>query len=450
MSAMSDFESQLRQAMSAAVADAQPPQAVMELVRRRNRRRNARLAVAGAVAIAVAVAVAPVVNALRSGGGRPAHGRTSGAPLFPGGGRILLRANGDLKWLYPDGRTVQIASGFAGARPDGSELLAWKHASPPGSSRFLPHGCFDPDCTRIHDLSYYTMNLDGSDSRLILPAAPPVGNRAMQYEDAQLSPDGSRLAYISQELRNGTKNIFLGASELWSVDLATGRKIDLGPYVSYIPFAWRDDATIIVDSPNGRSIQLVNVQDGSRTDYLTVDDPRLIGAYERARPGAGPPVSIGLDGWSPGPGPSALAVSLDGRARIGRNTNKPAEILVEKSRVLAFAPSSSPWISLTLKWGSNGVFLLDSQSGKCDCPDLWNNVTYAGTVHNEQLSRVQTISGTWDTSAVSPEGTVIALANVGVIDFSPVPSPACDLAGKCLHFQMKQVLGRGALLAWEP
>lgn len=449
MSTMSDFERQLREAMSAMVADAEPPPGVMERARRRHRRNNAWLASAGVVIVAAMVAVAPVVSALRTGEGRAGHGHTSGGLLFPGGGRMLLIADGDLKWLYPDGRTMQIASGFAGAIPDGGKLLAWKHANPRGASRFLPHGCSAPDCTRIHDLSYYTMNLAGSDSRLVLPAAPPVGNTAFQYENAQLSPDGSRLAYISQELRNGTKNIFLGASELWSLDLASGQKTDLGPYYAYTPYAWRDNTTILADSPDGTSIQLVNAQDGSRATYLTVHDPRLISAYERSRPGAGPPASISLDAWSPGPGNSTLAASVNAATRPGGTTNRPAEILMANSRVLTFAPSSSKWITLSVKLSASGVFLLNSRSGKCDCPDIWNSVTYVGTAHSQQLSPVPSIPS-WNASAVNPKGTVIAVDDGGIINLVPVPTPACDQAGKCLHFQMKQLLGRGALLAWEP
>jgi hypothetical protein len=101
------------------------------------------LASAGVVIVAAIVALAPVVSTLRAGEGRSGHD-TSGGLLFPGGGRMLLIAHGDLKWLYPDGRTVQIASGFAGAMPDGGKLLVWKHANPPGASRFLPHGCSAP------------------------------------------------------------------------------------------------------------------------------------------------------------------------------------------------------------------------------------------------------------------------------------------------------------------
>jgi hypothetical protein len=447
---VSDFERQLREVMSAMVADAEPPPDVMERVRRRHRRHNAWLSSAGVVIVAAMVAVAPVVSALQTGEGRTGHGHPSGRLLFPGGGRMLLLAQGDLKWLYPDGRTVQIASGFAGARPEGGKLLAWKHANPPGASRFLPHGCSAPDCTRIHDLSYYTMNLDGSNTRLVLPAESPVGNTAFQYENAQLSPDGSRLAYISQELRNGTKNIFLGASELWSLDLATGQKTDLGPYYAYTPYAWTDNTTILADSPDGTSIQLVNAQDGSRTTYLTVHDPRLISAYERSRPGAGPPAFISLDAWSPGPGNSTLAASLDARTRPFGTTNRLAEILVQNSRVLAFAPGRSKWITLTtMKLSASGVFLLNSRSGKCDCPDIWNSVTYVGTAHSQQLTRLPSIVSTWSAAAVNPEGTVIALYGGGIINLVPVPPPACDQTGNCLHFQLKQLLGRGTLLAWE-
>src|SRR6266702_3368202 len=433
--------------MSAMVADAEPPPAVMERVRRRHRRHNAWLASAGVVVVAAVVAVAPVVSALRTGEGRAGHGHASGRLLFPGGGRMLLIAHGDLRWLYPDGRTMQIASGFAGATPEGGKLLAWKHANPPGASRFLPHGCYDPDCTRIHDLSYYTMNLDGSDSRLVLPAESPVGNTAFQYENAKLSPDGSRLAYISQELRNGTKNIFLGASEFWSLDLATGQKTDLGPYYAYTPYGWRDNTTILADSPDGTSIQLVSAQDGSRTTYLTVHDPRLISAYQRSRPGAGPPASITLDATSPGTGVSTLAASLDARTRPGGNTDRPAEILMENGRVLVFAPGRSKWITLTMKLSASGVFLLNSQSGKCDCPDIWNSMTYIGIAHSQQLTPLPSILSTWSASAVNPEGTVVALYDGGVINLVPVTPPACDQPGECLNFQLKQLLGRGALLA---
>src|SRR5262245_630982 len=132
--------------MRAAVADAQPPAAVMDSVRRRYRRRSIWLAAAGTVTLAVLIAVVPVGDAVAGGGGRPVLSRPSDDPLFPGGGRLLLDRHGVLEWLYPDGRTRRLASGFAGAALAGRKLLAWKHSNPPGASRFLPHGCFDPDC----------------------------------------------------------------------------------------------------------------------------------------------------------------------------------------------------------------------------------------------------------------------------------------------------------------
>ena len=53
---MSDLETRLRAAMSAAVAGAEPPRAVLDLVRRRHRRRTARLAAACALALVVVAA----------------------------------------------------------------------------------------------------------------------------------------------------------------------------------------------------------------------------------------------------------------------------------------------------------------------------------------------------------------------------------------------------------
>jgi hypothetical protein len=417
---MTNFEQQLRDAMRAAVAGAQPPDSVMEKVRRRYRRRNARLAAASVAALAFLVAVVPVASALSGGDGRPAHGRTSGAPLFPGGGRLLLDRRGTLEWLYPDGKTTRIAHGFDGAKISAGELLAW---------RFTSHGA-----------SYYTMKLDGSQRRLVLPA-----ERGKQFDDiqAQLSPDGSRLAYIRQQVISQRKVV----RTLWVAELATGQRVDLGPVwwsFGWSSLAWRDDTTILATSADAKTLQLVNTVTRARSTYLAVTDRALVSAYEQARPGAGPPASIGSDGLGGSGTSAALAVWLD-----GRNTDPPAEILVERGRILAFAPRNSPQVSLTMTWGPNGVFLLQSQPVSCDCPGGGDSVTYAGTVHSERLTRVQTILNAWNAAAVNPESTVTALGYGGIIDFAPLPSPACDAVGKCLHFQMKQVTGRGTLLAWD-
>jgi hypothetical protein len=415
---MSDIETRLREAMRTAVADAQPPRAVMELVLRRHRRRKTRLAAASAIALAVVVAAVPVVGVLRGGTGRPAH-RPAAAPLFPGGGRLLFADGAGLEWLYPDGRTVQFASGFAGATPEGTGLLAWKQTK--------------------YGFSYYAMNLDGSAARLVLPAGH---SKQIGAVEAQLSPDGSRLAYDVQDIHPGGQV----TNEIWSADLETGQKSDLGPGSGV---AWRDNTTILTDSPGQRSLLLVNVSNRSRTTYLTVDDPRLVRAYERARPGAGPPAFISPDGWSPGGGPSALAVSLATRNSAGF-FSKPAEVLVEKGRVLAFAPNDRQQLVLT--WGPRGIFLL--QSGAGDNPPSWTNGTYAGTVHDAQLSRVRLfIDPGWDTGAFNPAGDVIALSTSegdGTVTFEAVPSPACKLAGACLRFPPRQLAAPGTLLAWEP
>src|SRR5258707_11567530 len=97
---MSNLEYQLREAMRAAVVDAEPRGEVMELVRRRYRRRNMRIAAVSALALATAVAAVPLADAWR-GGGPPAHPHSPAVRLFPGGGRILLRSDGELPRVSP-------------------------------------------------------------------------------------------------------------------------------------------------------------------------------------------------------------------------------------------------------------------------------------------------------------------------------------------------------------
>jgi hypothetical protein len=415
---MNDIECRLREAMRAAVADAQPPRAVMERVLWRHRRRNARIAAVSAVALAVAVAVVPLAGVLRGGTGRPAH-RPAAAPLFPGGGRLLFADGAGLEWLYPDGRTVEFASGFSGATPEGTGLLAWKQTK--------------------YGFSYYAMNLDGSAPRLVLPAGHSKQFGAIE---AQLSPDGSRLAYDVQDIHPGGQV----TNEIWSADLETGQKSDLGPGSGV---AWKDNTTILTDSPGQGSLLLLNVSDRSRATYLTVEDPSLVRAYERARPGAGPPTFISWDGWSTGGGPSAFAVSLAARSRPGF-FSKPAEILVEKGRVLAFAPNDRQQLALT--WGPRGTFLL--QSGAGDNPPSWTNGAYAGTDRGARLARLRVLGDQgWDAAAFNPAGNVIALIpsdDNDTVTFAAVPSPACGPAGACLRFPPKPLFGRGTLLAWEP
>jgi hypothetical protein len=415
---MNDIETRLREAMRAAAADAEPPRAVMELVLRRHRRRNARLAAVSAIALAAVVAVVPLAGVLRGGTGRPAH-RPASAPLFPGGGRLLFADGTGLAWLYPDGRTVQFAPGFAGATPEGTGLLAWKQTK--------------------YGFSYYAMNLDGSAPRLVLPAGHSKQFGAIE---AQLSPDGSRLAYDVQDIHPGGQV----TNEIWSADLETGHKSDLGPGSGV---AWQDNTTILTDSPGQGSLLLLNVSDRSRATYLTVDNPGLVRAYERARPGAGHPAFISWDGRSTGRGPSAFAVSLAARSSRGF-FSKPAEVLVGKGRVLAFAPDDRQQLVLT--WGPRGIFLL--QSGAGDNPPSWTNGAYAGTDRGARLARLRVLGDQgWDAAAFNPAGNVIALIpsdDNDTVTFAAVPSPACEPAGACLRFPPKPLFGRGTLQAWEP
>lgn len=432
---MANLERQLRAAMSAAVADAELRGDVMELVRRRHRRRTTRMVAVSAMVLAAAVAAVPLASTLRGGVGGAHRSRPV---LFPGGGRILLGSHGDLRWLYPDGRTVTIAFGYAGASLAGSELLAWKNVNPPGASRFLPEHCSDPECTRFYGVSYYTMNLDGSNVRLVLPAERPVGNTGIYHSEVQLSPGGARLAYLRvEQRRNGTTV----GSAMWSVDLRTGSRTDLGS--SSGVFVWQDNSTILAGSADGSALQLVNAGNGSRRTYLTIHDPRLVHAYQRARPGQGVPASITPDGWSPGSSPPALAASIAG----SKAHSLPAEVLIGQHRVLAFAPDSNPILWLT--WGRDGVFLL--HSGEGDDPGAWT--TYAGTVRSPHLVPAQTFGDPWDAAVFSPGGNVIAFfySNGDIIGLVPVTSPACDrTSGRCLRFQPKGMYRRGTPLAWTP
>jgi hypothetical protein len=409
---VADIEKQLKEAMTAAVAECEPPRAIMELVRRRYRRRNRNIAAAGVLILAVAITVTAVTGAVGEPAA-PVREHPAAGPLFPGGGRILFAtAAGSLVWLYPNGRTAHIAFGFAGATPAGPMLLAWKQTA--------------------NGFSYYTMNTDGSDVRLVMPSGR---SKRVGTIDAELSPDGTRLGFVVQDIIS-VRDV---TEEIWSVDLATGRKTDLGPGPGFV---WRDNSSILADSRDQRSLQLVNVATGMRSPYLTVTDPSLVRAYETVRPRAGLPESIWADGWSTGTVPAVLAVSLGNTAGTG---GPPAEILLRGGHVLPFAPDTDSLLQLT--WGMDGIFMLHTGYG--DNPIGWNS--YVGTVSGGRLARPQTFGEPWDTMAFSPHGDVIAFGyGIGTTAFVPVPAPACQRAGRCLHFKPRPLFGRGTLLAWEP
>src|SRR6266699_3835149 len=126
----------LRDGTSRAVADGSaPPVALSPRRRRRGGEPGGPAWPRWAVPLAAAAAVLAVAGSLalvgqshggqKTGPGRPA--------AFPGGGRILLAGDYGLKWLYPDGRTSEIAAGFTGARLAAREtrLLAWRPTQNP-------------------------------------------------------------------------------------------------------------------------------------------------------------------------------------------------------------------------------------------------------------------------------------------------------------------------------
>ncbi len=393
---MNDLEQRLRDAITASVEGAEPSFAVIDAVRRRHHRRLIRVAAAGGAAVAAIIATALFLGAQH---GRPAHpppaAKTTNpnpvkqsAPLFPGGGRLLLADGQGLKWLYPDGRTVRIARGFDYARASAGELLAWKYTS--------------------HGPSYYTMKPDGSQQRLVLPA-----ERGKQFDDigAQLSPDGSRLAYIRQQVLSQVVT-----DTLWVLDLATGQRADLGPVLDSSPLAWRDDTTILVTSVDARALLLLNAVTGTRSTYLAVTDPAS----------------------------SPLAVWLAAAARTTpREFTRPAEVVLAGTKPLATYAPATPDV-LSLIWGPNGLVLL--QTGAGDNPGSYN--TYAATLQSDRLSRAMPYGMHGVT--FNPAGNVIALQDSGLVTFVPTPRPACARTARCLAFQLTNLLQPGTVQAWAP
>src|SRR5215472_13552106 len=182
---MHDLQERLRDAIAASVEGAEPSFDLMTAVRRRHRQRLRRLAVAGRLAVAVVIAAAVFLTARYAEPGHhaPAAGliktgkHNRATPVFPGGGRLLLADGGVLRWLYPDGRTVRIPGQFDAARVSAGQLLAWRYSD--------------------FGAAYYTMSLNGSRQRLVLPAGR---DKKLSVINALLSPDRTTLAYIRQDL----------------------------------------------------------------------------------------------------------------------------------------------------------------------------------------------------------------------------------------------------------
>jgi len=296
-------------------------------------------------------------------------------------------------------------------------------------------------------VDYYLMNLNGSGRRLILQAEPTKTRTQTGHLDVQISPDGTKVAYVSQvDSRANGRTL---ANRLWVADLATGRKTDLGPAPSSdAAVAWMDNSLLLAESPNGRALQRVNIIGGGRTNYLAVSNSRIVHAYERARPGAGLPVEIEPIGWSTGSNRSALAVMLWGVSR--RHPTKAVIALIEGIRVIGYAPDSRPQLSLT--WGPRGTFLVESSVG--DRPDFGSGL-YAGIVGHSMLSRVPhrlsrvAHSGVPSVLAFNPNGNMIAQGyEDGTWRIVAVPMPICSNEATCATTRPVSLNEGGTLLAW--
>jgi len=421
---MADLHEQwIRDAISASVEKARPSFDVMVAVRRRHRGHLLRAAVAGtaavcAIAAVVVVAIQLARPAVHPPGSQPTRPASTapGRLSFRGGGRPLTAGGGLLAWVYPDGRTSPIRGDFDGATVSAGRLLAW---------RFTGQGA-----------GYYTMTLGGANGRLVLPADR---NPRLSEIAALLSPDGSSLAYIRQDIASPTKVI----DTLWVLDLATGRRTNLGP-ISDSAFGWRDASTILTGAPDGKSLVLVTVPSGNRSTFLSVSNPALVSAYERARPGAGLPASIGSDGMTGSGSSVRLAVWLAAAdPHLTGGVTSPAEVVMADPRpVVTYAPRTPE--ALNLSFGPDGLVLLRTGAG--DNPASWN--TYVGTQAGERLSVPIPLG--MDGALFNPAGNVIALQDAGTEVFVPTPAPACSHTRRCLHFTPVVWPQGQTIQAWLP
>ncbi len=438
---MKTLEDRLRaatRAAAASVADDSAPPLVLSPSKRHRlsapgwQRWRRRLIPAAAAASVLAI----IATSLAIAGGGGGHRTTghAGTASFPSG-RILFADSWGLRWLYPDGKTTYIAHGFIGASmvAGGTKLLAWRptqnpHARPPCG------GCFA-------DVDYYLMNLNGSGRRLVLRAEPTSGKVQVGHLSVEASPDGRRLAYVRQgESRSTGNNLF---DQLWAIDLANGHKIDLGRAPSSdTAFTWGNNSTLLAESANGTTLQEVSVTTGRKTTYLTVSNPRIVRAYERARPGAGSPKGIDPIGWSTDSTRSALAVTLWGGSRLF--PTKAVIALVGRGVIRSYAPDSKPLLTLT--WGPAGRFMIESALATTAV----KAGLYAGMVGTSKLYRLPSF-GRPDKLAFSPQGTVIAQGyESGTWAFVRAPAAMCHTSAGCASFRPMTRDEGERLIAWAP
>jgi len=383
---------------------------------------------------AAALAVAAVAAALAVTAGTHGHpGVSRGTPqALPGGGRILLYVPGTgLEWVYRCGKTVPIARGFTGAQLviGASRLLAWR---PTQNPRAKPpcQGCFA-------DVDYYLMNLDGTGRRLVLRAENTTATGRVTHDSAELSPDGRELAYFRL---GGSAAHHAASNQLWVVDVATGKRHDLGPGGSAL--AWISDASLVIEPSGGTVLRTVNVFTGHRTRFVSAADPRLVQAYEHARPGAGPPVTLSPIGPSTNHGHLAFAVTVWGGSR--RFPANAAVALISRGTVIGFAPDKYPLVFLT--WGPGGRFVLDSTLAENAAPPN----LYAGTAGSRTLYRLPG-HGNATGFAYSPDRTLIAEGyEDGTVYLVPTPAPLCRGSARCGSRHPSALRASGSLYGWAP
>ena len=420
---MTDLPGRIKEAVTASVRDVQPRRDLLGAVYARYRRgRLVRVAIGAAAAMVALAGALTLAAGLWQSARGPVTGRHHAhAALFPGGGRVLLASGGTLRWVYADGRTQWIRGSFDGASVTAGEILAWKYTGA--------------------GAGYYTMALDGSHQRQVLPM---TWSPRLSVIQAQLSPDRSLLGYVRQDIASAT----WVTDTLWIENLATGRSVSAGR-IAKAGFSWLDPATLIATATGNRSLIAVTASTGLRRQIVTVSDPAMVRAYERARPAAGAPAYIRADGvpatgWT---GRVAVWVAAAGR----RPSSAPAELILSGVRpIAAYAPPTPSELGLT--WGPEGLFAL--QTGAGDDPGSWH--TYVGTAgrgsgpHSGRLS--SGVAYGQNGVVFSPGGTVLALDDGGMETLVPVPRPQCQAGhgSRCVEFQPLVFPKPGAIQAWLP
>jgi len=380
----------------------------------------------GAAASALAVvAVSGGIVAVAGHGARPAHRtRIDGMVAFPGGGRILLSDAEGQEWLGADGKTAAVGAGFTGVSlaDHGRSLLAWRPTRNPDAI---------PPCAGCSaGVNYYALTLNGTGRRLVLRAEPTTkrGNQ-VTHLDVQVSPGGSTLGYIRRVDRPSGSAL---SSQLWTLNLATGARADLGPLPSGALFAWQDSSTIVAQSRDLRSLVSINVRTGGRSQLISLSSPALVRAFERARPGAGRPTSITPLGASQAAARPVLAVDLTAPARNGTAINDAIALLTGAS-VTAYA-AGGPRAYQSLTWGPDGYFAILTTTSPSGCPPL-NGAAYVGNSRARHLARVPITSknlivgGGPVGAAFSPSGRYLAVDYQGLVTFTLTPTIASLTAG---------------------